>query len=132
MRISDWSSDVCSSDLPGVVILFELPFGQHDLGVERLDRALRDGNTHEIGKGARRRPAALPPAAGLRIVAAHPDAGGDAARKAEEPAVLVARSRAGIARARAAELARAAGAGFEPGLHPLRAPRRAPPPTTPA
>src|SRR3546814_6126027 len=50
------------------------------------------------------------------MVAAHPPAGGEAARKAQEPTVLVARRRAGLARDRAADLRRASGAGVDRGL----------------
>src|SRR3546814_10802974 len=68
MRICDWISDVCSSDL------------------------------------------------GFRIVAAHPDAGRDPARKAQKPAVLVARRRAGLARDGATDLRRPARPGVHRGL----------------
>src|SRR3546814_8276420 len=66
MRISDWSSDVCSSDLTGAELLFELisqryergatlitsnlPFDEwtETLGSERLTGALLDRNTHHV------------------------------------------------------------------------------------
>ena len=61
-------------------------------------------------EGARRSGAALKPGNGPRIIAAHPDAGGEAARKSNEPPILVGCSGSGFAGDRAADLRRAAGA----------------------
>src|SRR3546814_18443567 len=38
MRISDWSSDVCSSDLPKIAILVTELGGDAELGVTAIDR----------------------------------------------------------------------------------------------
>src|SRR3546814_3749468 len=112
MRISDWSSDVCSSDL----VRFKLPFGQSQFRIELLDRAPGHRDLHILRKGAGRRAAALQSANTVGIIPAHPDAGGDAAGKAKEPAVLVAACRAGLACHRPSDLGRATGAGIDGGL----------------
>src|SRR3546814_6408713 len=40
MRISDWSSDVCSSDLVGTVLPKADAMGVDDIGVDRLHRVI--------------------------------------------------------------------------------------------
>src|SRR3546814_9606639 len=49
MRISDWSSDVCSSDLPLLVACTELksPFGELKASQRKIhDRTTREGHDH--------------------------------------------------------------------------------------
>src|SRR3546814_2930149 len=50
MRISDWSSDVCSSDLPA------RPGEQPEAGEGPLERAHRRGGVDRAGRGRRRSP----------------------------------------------------------------------------
>src|SRR3546814_13483984 len=46
MRISDWSSDVCSSDLAVVVVVETFDGGLLDRAVHPLDLAIRPGMLH--------------------------------------------------------------------------------------
>src|SRR3546814_2254678 len=56
MRISDWSSDVCSSDLPAVVLARDFQdaeaaeVGRGELRVEQPEAALAQAQ-HELGEG---------------------------------------------------------------------------------
>src|SRR3546814_10010197 len=77
----------------GLIVRFKLPFGQSQFRIELLDRAPGHRDLHILRKGAGRRAAALQSANTVGIIPAHPDAGGDAAGKAKEPAVLVAACR---------------------------------------
>src|SRR3546814_14907293 len=51
MRISDWSSDVCSSDLLDATACGEIGFAPHEarLGVVRLDGAVQDSPADVVG-----------------------------------------------------------------------------------
>src|SRR3546814_15561226 len=80
----------------GLIVRFKLPFGQSQFRIELLDRAPGHRDLHILRKGAGRRAAALQSANTVGIIPAHPAAGGDAAGKAKEPAVLVAAFRAGL------------------------------------
>src|SRR3546814_13208520 len=58
MRISDWSSDVCSSDLPRVIVETEHAATRRKLGELLIDRAerraRRDADQHAfVGPGAK-------------------------------------------------------------------------------
>src|SRR3546814_12248985 len=113
MRISDWSSDVCSSDLQrhavfvdihaivrfaeiGLIVRFKLPFGQSQFRIELPDRAPGHRALHLLRKGEGRRAGALHSAHTVGILPAPPDAGGDAAGKAQERAPLYAPCPAGL------------------------------------
>ena len=85
--------------------------------------------TAPIMKSWKARAGAVPPGRpgnGAIVVAAHPDAGGQPARKADEPAVLVGGGGAGLAGDRAADLRGAAGAGAGPPLEQVGHLRRHP------
>src|SRR5690606_19290468 len=74
---------------PPCLVGLELPLRELEIGVELLDRSVAHRNAHEIGKGTRRRRAALQPRHRPGVVSAHPHASGDTAREAHEPAVFV-------------------------------------------
>src|SRR3546814_2753247 len=77
MRISDWSSDVCSSD---------------------LDRTVLERDAHVVDPDRQRGAAAvLAVAERAEIVAADPDRGDHPAAEAREPGVAVVVGRAGLA-----------------------------------
>src|SRR3546814_1255866 len=52
MRISDWSSDVCSSDL-GQQAKYRIDARAHggDMNTKRIDQFVRDGQPKQISKG---------------------------------------------------------------------------------
>src|SRR3546814_4036543 len=55
MRISDWSSDVCSSDLPAALVLFNpvVDNGPEGYGHERIGERYREFSPlHNVGPGA--------------------------------------------------------------------------------
>src|SRR3546814_19793717 len=71
MRISDWSSDVCSSDLSGRIIDALVAQGANQingpsLSVDQADAALDEARTAALAK-ARQRAELYAKAAGLRV-----------------------------------------------------------------
>ncbi len=100
-----------------VLLVAQYPVGQSHFGIEALDRALGDGDAHIIGPSGGRRAASLQPADRPGVVAAHPHRRRQAARKSDEPAVLVAVGGARLARHRATDLRRAARPGVDRSLH---------------
>src|SRR3546814_5734750 len=51
MRISDWSSDVCSSDLPDVLVVIPTIPGRNDL-LKRAVASIREDMGHVVVAGA--------------------------------------------------------------------------------
>src|SRR3546814_14963223 len=56
MRISDWSSDVCSSDLQYRLVPAPAPDQRHDAPLHQLRRFVADRPCHHHGNGARPHP----------------------------------------------------------------------------
>src|SRR3546814_20860776 len=54
MRISDWSSDVCSSDLVPAVLVDGAVAVEHDMGAGLDLAGLQSGLQHDCGVGAAR------------------------------------------------------------------------------
>src|SRR3546814_1138226 len=83
-----WVSAILD-DAIGFVVGFHLVFRRSERCREICHRAIRGGIAHERGEGGGRRTAALKPANRPRVVPTHPDASGQIACKAKEPAIPV-------------------------------------------